>query len=151
MSGFVEHCRDLLASLGEIRARSMMGGHILYAGELPIALVYEERLYLKSDPASREAYAAAGGEPFTYELRGRVVEMSYWSAPESALDDPEAMLPWAEQAIGAALRAHAAKRAKKSKASHPAPRRPSRSPRSAPRTKTPRGSRRRARATTRRP
>jgi DNA transformation protein len=150
VSGFVEHCRDLLSSLGEIRARAMMGGHILYAGELPIALVYEERLYLKSDPASREAYAAAGGEPFTYELRGRVVEMSYWSAPESALDDPEAMRPWAERAIGAALRAQAAKRAKKRKTSRPAPRRPSRGPKSAPRTKRPGGSSRRARASTRR-
>jgi DNA transformation protein len=149
MSGFVDHCLDLLSALGEIRTRAMMGGHILYAGELPVALVYEERLYLKSDPASREAYAAAGGDPFTYELRGRVVEMSYWSAPESALDDPEAMRPWAELAIGAALRARAAKRVKRRKTS-PTARRPARGPGSAPRTKATRSTKRRTRPTARR-
>ncbi|MFD0740474.1 hypothetical protein ACFQZQ_14410 [Lysobacter koreensis] len=30
--------------------------------------------------------------------------MSYWSAPEAALDSPQAMLPWARLALQAALR-----------------------------------------------
>jgi DNA transformation protein len=110
VSAFIDHCLDLLATLGEVRARAMMGGHMLYAGALPVALLYDERLYLKVDAATRELFTAAGGEPFTYELRGRVVEMSFVAPPDAALEAPEDMAPWARLALEAARRAAAAKR-----------------------------------------
>jgi DNA transformation protein and related proteins len=111
MSDFVAHCSDLLSSVGATTARAMMGGHLVYAGAHPIALVYDERLYLKTDAATQPAFVAAGSVPFTYELRGKPVQMSYWSAPEAALDDPEAMAPWARLAAEAAARAAASRRA----------------------------------------
>jgi DNA transformation protein and related proteins len=104
-NSFVAHALELLAPLGPVRARAMMGGHLLYRGALPIALVADDRLYLKVDGETKEAFAKAGGEPFTYELRGKRVEMSYWSPPDGALDDAESMLPWAELAVAAATRA----------------------------------------------
>jgi DNA transformation protein len=104
-SSFVIHAIDLLAPLGPMHARAMMGGHLLYRDDLAVALVYEDRLYLKTDPLTREKFARAGGEPFTYERRGRQVEMSFWMPPEAALDHPDSMLPWARLALAAARRA----------------------------------------------
>jgi DNA transformation protein len=109
VSAFVEHCLDLLATLGEVRARAMMGGHLLYAGGLPVALVYDERLYLKVQAGTKALFTAAGGVPFTYELRGRMVEMSFVTPPDAALESPEGMAPWARLALDAARRARAAK------------------------------------------
>jgi DNA transformation protein len=87
----------------------MMGGHMLSCGDLPVGLVADDRLYLKTDEVSRGEFARAGGEPFTYELRGKVVTMSYWSPPDGALDDAESMEPWARLALAAAVRARGAR------------------------------------------
>jgi len=104
-NSFVVHVLDLLAPLGPMRARAMMGGHLLYCDELAVALVYEDRLYLETAPSTRERFARAGGEPFTYERRGRQVKMSFWMPPEAALDHSDSMLPWARLALAAARRA----------------------------------------------
>ena len=104
-SSFVDHVLELLAPVGPARARAMMGGHMLYCRALPVALIADDRLYLKVDGETKRAFAEAGGEPFTYTQRGRQIEMSYWSPPDGALDDPESMQPWAELALAAAARA----------------------------------------------
>lgn len=122
MSSYLEYALELLSGLGSIRARAMMGGHIVHCGGVSVALVYDDRLYLKTDEETRETFRAAGGEPFTYELRGRVVEMSYCTPPEAALDGPEAMQPWAELAIAAALRKRRARGARRKAAPRSAPR-----------------------------
>lgn len=103
-SSYVDHALELLAGLGPVRARAMMGGHIVHCGRVAIALVYDDRLYLKTDEETRDTFIAAGGEPFTYELRGKVVEMSYCTPPDEALDSAEAMQPWADRALAAAIR-----------------------------------------------
>jgi DNA transformation protein and related proteins len=103
-SSYVEYALELLAGLGSVRARAMMGGHIVHCGGVAVALVYDDTLYLKTDEETRETFRAAGGEPFTYELRGKIVEMSYCTPPDAALDGAEAMKPWAELALAAALR-----------------------------------------------
>jgi DNA transformation protein and related proteins len=112
-NSYVDHVLDLLSGLGPVRARSMMGGHTIHCGALPVALIFDDRLYLKTDDATREAFEAAGGEAFTYELRGKVVAMSYWSPPDGALDGPEAMLPWARLALEASARSRRAPRARR--------------------------------------
>jgi len=104
-SSFIVHVVDLLAPLGPMHARAMMGGHLVYRDDLAVALVYEDRLYFKTDPLTRENFARAGGAPFTYERQGKQVEMSFWMPPEAALDDSESMLPWARLALASARRA----------------------------------------------
>lgn len=114
---FVDHCLELLAPLGAVRARRMFGGHGLYVDELFIALIAhqgaDQRLYLKVDAHSRAAFEAAGAQAFEYtRAGGQQAVMSYWSAPEAALESPQAMQPWARLALAAALRARAAPRAR---------------------------------------
>ena len=47
--GFTAHCLELLAPHGAARARRMFGGVGIYLDGLFIALIADERLYLKVD------------------------------------------------------------------------------------------------------
>ena len=106
---FISHCLELLAPLGSPRARRMFGGHGLYVDDLFIAIVIGERLYLKTDAQTRPLFEAAGSEPFVFESAGKQVSISYFSAPDDAMESPPLMQPWARHALSAALRARAAK------------------------------------------
>jgi DNA transformation protein len=101
----VDHCLELLSSVGTPSAQRMFGGHGLRVDGLFIALLAFERLYLKADAQSREQFAAAGCEPFVYAGKGKPVTLSYWTVPAQAMDSPEQMRPWARLALEAALRA----------------------------------------------
>ncbi len=112
---FVNHCLELLAPLGAVRARRMFGGHGLYVDELFIAIVADERLFLKVDDATRAAFEAAGCGPFAYATKdGQTGVMSYFSVPDEAIESPMQMQPWARLALAAALRARAATASKAS-------------------------------------
>jgi len=116
-SDFVAHCRELLSPLGAVRVRRMFGGHGLYVDDCFIALISADVLYLKTDEATRPAFEAAGSQPFGYTTHdGRRTVLSYWQAPDDAMDSPALMLPWARQALGAALRAANRPAAKRTRA-----------------------------------
>jgi DNA transformation protein len=108
-SDLVNHCLELLAPLGAVRAKRMFGGHGLYCDDLFFALIAVERLYLKVDAVSRPAFEQAGCEPFVYRAKTAGVALGYWSVPAEAMESPALMQPWARQALAAALRARAAK------------------------------------------
>jgi DNA transformation protein and related proteins len=113
---FVAHCLELLECLGPMRARRMFGGWGLYQGDLIVAIIAFERLFLKTSAETRPRFEAAGCEAFVYDAKTGAVAMSYWSAPAEALDSPALMQPWARLALQAALAARAAapkKRARK--------------------------------------
>ena len=103
--------RELLAPLGPVRTRAMFGGHGVYVDDEFIAIVVDDVLYLKVDAETEARFAGAGARPLVYDAgeRGEVA-MSYWTAPDDALDDPAAMLPWARLALAAARRKPAAKK-----------------------------------------
>ena len=109
---FVNHCLELLAPLGAVRARRMFGGHGLYLDDVFVALVAFERLYLKADASTQPCFAAAGCEPFIYEGKGKPISMSYWTVPAEAMDSAAEMAPWARLALQAAVAAMASKAAK---------------------------------------
>jgi DNA transformation protein len=109
----IAHALDLFASLGpSVTARKMFGGLGFYAGGQFFAIgdVDDGALYIKVDAETRGRFEAAGGRPFTYPARdGGVMVMSYMTPPDAALEDPEAMLPWALLGLEAAGRAAALK------------------------------------------
>lgn len=106
----VAHCLELLAPLGAPRARRMFGGHGLYVDDLFVALIAFDRLYLKADAQTKALFEAAGCAPFVYDGKGQSVTMSYFTAPDDAMESPAYMQPWGRLALEAALRAKAAKR-----------------------------------------
>lgn len=106
----VDHCLELLAPMGDARARRMFGGFGLTLDGLFLAIIAFDRLYLKADDATRTQFADAGCEPFVYQAKGKPMTMNYWTVPPQALESPELMRPWASLALQAALSAQAAKR-----------------------------------------
>lgn len=94
-----------LDSIGAVRAQRMFGGWGLYAGEVFVALILQDQLYLKAGPETAARFAAAGCQPFSYEAKGRRVSLGFWSAPAEAMESAALMEPWARLALQAALAA----------------------------------------------
>ena len=106
--GFVNHCLELLSPLGGTSSRRMFGGHALYIDGLCMALIIQDTLYLKVDDTNRAQFERAGCRPFTYAGKNDEVHvMSYWTAPEEAMESPAEMLPWARRGLAAAVAARA--------------------------------------------
>lgn len=106
---FADHCCELLSGIGPCVARRMFGGWGISTEGLNIAIIAWETLYLKASPESEPLWRAAGCEPFTYEAKGKPLQLRYYSAPAEAMDSPALMLPWARLALQAALAARAGK------------------------------------------
>jgi len=107
---FADQVVARLSPLGPVRARGMFGGFGIYHEDLMFALIASTRLYFKVDDDTVERFEAAGCAPFTYARgEGKRIVMSYREAPAGAIDDPDALLPWAELGLAAARRARARK------------------------------------------
>lgn len=92
-----------------VRARAMFGGVGIYAGDVFFALIADDTLYLKVDDSTRPDFEERGMSPFRpYGEEGET--MGYYELPGDALEDPEALRPWAEKAIAAARRKRAKRR-----------------------------------------
>ena len=129
-TAFAEHCLDLFAGLGPVVARSMFGGYGFYVGPAMFAIgdAEEWKVWLKVDDATRARFEEAGGVPFTYASKGgRTTTLGFLTPPDAAMEEAEAMLPWARLALEAAERA-AARRAAKRRPAPAARTRPSAKP-----------------------
>lgn len=82
----------------------MFGGAGLYRDDRMFGLVADGVIYLKTDAETVDRFRKAACRPFVYSRDGVAATMSYWSAPDAALDDPDEMKLWAELAWEAALR-----------------------------------------------
>jgi DNA transformation protein len=98
---FVEHALDLLSLLGPVQARSMFGGHGLYARGVMFGLLDDDELFVRTDDESRPRFLAAGCRMWVYP---GMKQTSYYRPPDEAHEDPEAMLPWARLGLEAAMR-----------------------------------------------
>jgi DNA transformation protein and related proteins len=105
----IDYLHEVFDAFGPIRARRMFGGWGIYHNGLMFGLYAAGRLYLKTDAHNVAKFEAAGSEPFTYMQREKAVKLSYWSAPETVLDDREEARFWGCTAFEAALRAQVAK------------------------------------------
>lgn len=108
----VEHVRDLLATIPDLRFRRMFGGVGVYSGACMFALLADDQLYIKTDAENRGAFEAAGSVPFAFEAQGRTTPTSYWRLPAAAEDDPAEAERWARLGLEAAGRKPTPKRRK---------------------------------------
>lgn len=107
---FIEFVKDQMARLGPIVSRRMFSGAGLYHDGVIFALTLREVLYFKVDEGNRAAYEAEGLSPFSYQVKGRTVEIgSYRRVPERLFDDADEMVDWARAALAAGRRAQAKK------------------------------------------
>ena len=110
MTEFVRLVLELLAPVGEVRARAMFGGYGVYQRETVFAIIVDDRLYFKTDDATRRKFSKLGLDAFTYVARGRRVALRYHEAPPDVFESPEIMRNYALEAIGVARRARKGKK-----------------------------------------
>ena len=109
---FIAHILELLEGHCSANATRMFGGHGLFRDGLMFAIVADETLYLKVDAGNLKDFTGRGLEPFTYQRQNKQTALSYYRAPDECLEEPEAMIRWADNAYAAALRAIRKKRMK---------------------------------------
>jgi DNA transformation protein len=110
-SDFVAFVCDQLRAWGGVAPRRMFSAQGLFRGGTLFALIRDDTLFLRTDPASVGDFLAAGMEPFRYTRSGRVVALDYHEVPAEILDEADRLAAWAESAYAAALR-RAARRPK---------------------------------------
>jgi DNA transformation protein len=107
---FAEFLREHLAPLGRITLRRMFGKTGVFCDGVMFGIVAEDTLYVRVDDHNRAAFQeAAAYPPLSYVKQGRTIDLAYWRAPERLLDEPDDLVAWAREALGAAHRV-AAKR-----------------------------------------
>jgi len=87
---------DQLRSLEGVSCRAMFGGYGLYLGEDFFGIVYDGRLYFKTDETTREKYRGCGMGPFAPSEKQ--VLKSYYEVPEEIVEDDEELASWAREA-----------------------------------------------------
>lgn len=110
---FLDHVMDLLRPYGPVSGRKMFGGVGIFLEGLMFAIIIDDVLYLKADEETVHRFEEMELPPFVYQRQGKDVALSYYQAPDEALDNPEDMADWADMAYMAASRADSRK--KKSK------------------------------------
>nr|WP_315208220.1 TfoX/Sxy family protein [uncultured Albidiferax sp.] len=102
---FADYCCELLGSLGDVRAKRMFLGWGLNVGDLTVAVIAYDNLYLKANVQTQTGFVAEGCQVFEHVSNGRTRRMQYYTAPEAALESRAAMQPWAALAMQAAVAA----------------------------------------------
>ena len=87
---------DQLRLLEGVSCRAMFGGYGLYLGADFFGIIYDGRLYFKTDDATREKYRGRGMGPFA--PGGEQVLKSYYEVPEEIVEDDEELASWAREA-----------------------------------------------------
>lgn len=105
MSDYLDYLRSQLALFGVVQFRPMFGAYGVYHQGVMFALVSDQVLYLKVDDSLVCDYQNKGLLPFSYTKKGKTVNLSYYQAPEDALEDPDELASWAARSFEVAMRA----------------------------------------------
>src|SRR3990172_9511431 len=84
---YMDFVLDQMRSLEDVSCRSMFGGYGLYLGADFFGIVYDGRLYFKTDETTREKYRDRGMGPFAPSEKQ--VLKSYYEVPEEIVEDDE--------------------------------------------------------------
>ncbi|PCJ66625.1 MAG: hypothetical protein COA73_01065 [Candidatus Hydrogenedentota bacterium] len=101
---FVEYVCDQLDAFEIITYKAMFGGYGLYCGDVFFGIVFDGKLYFKTDEHTCERYLDWEMEPF--QPNAKQTLKSYYQVPVDFVDDTETLCPLAEEAVTVA---HAAK------------------------------------------
>ena len=109
-ANFAEFLRQQLAPLGHITVRRMFGKTGVFCDGLMLGMVRDDTLYFRVDDHNRTVFREAEAfPPLNYEKGGSSIDLAFWRAPERLFDEPDELVAWAREALGAARRV-AAKR-----------------------------------------
>ena len=106
---FAAYVVDLMQSIGPVYSKRMFGGFGVFLDGMMFGLIMINTLYLKVDEENLKEFDELGLKPFTYKKKGQEMKLSYYQAPEEAMESMEIMRAWANRSFGAALRTAARK------------------------------------------
>jgi DNA transformation protein len=109
---FASYTGDLLQGMGPVYSKAMFGGFGVFLDGLMFGLIANNELYLKVDVVNIDEFESLGLQPFTYEAKGKPMNLSYYQVPEECIEDAQMLTQWGNSGFAAALRA-AAKKSKK--------------------------------------
>jgi len=101
---FVSYVLDMLQEFGPVKAKAMFGGHGIYRGGTIFAIIVDGALYIKADDENRALFEENGLLQFSYIKQGKECFMSYYTAPEEAMDDKDELYYWVGKGYEVALR-----------------------------------------------
>ncbi len=107
---------EQLEGLGNVSTRRMFSGAGLYRDELFFGLIHDDALFFKTDASNNAAYQARNMPRFMPPVNRPMGPMGYHQVPADIIEEAEALVVWARQAVAVALAASAAKAAKSAKA-----------------------------------
>src|SRR4051794_12375830 len=99
-----------MSGMEGLGCRAMFGGHGLYARATLFGIVFNGRLYLKTDESTAGRYERLGMGPF--RPNDKQVLRSYYEVPADVLEGRAKLLEWAREAARAARSAGGAQRHK---------------------------------------
>ena len=97
---FVTFVLEQLSGLEGLGCRAMFGGHGLYRGPTFFGILFDGRLYFKTDGSTSQQYTRRGMG--TFRPSERQVLASYYEVPADVLEARAELLRWAEAAARAA-------------------------------------------------
>jgi len=96
---FREYVLDQLSDLGGLRCRAMFGGHGVYRRDVFFAILYQGRLYFKTDATTRGPYVECGMSPF--QPVPEMMLKNYYEVPPEVIEDANTLVVWAHRALTA--------------------------------------------------
>lgn len=96
---------DQLSDFDQIETKRLFGGRAVLKDNLNFGLIFQDELYFKADDVNIARFTVAGSQQFTYQKGGKTIYVSFWTVPETVIEDKEEFSVWANDAFDAALRA----------------------------------------------
>jgi len=95
---------DLSREFGPVALKRFFGGEGIYSGDVMIGMIFDERIYFKTDETTRKAFLAEKTKPFTFKKHstGETVVTSWFALPDRLYDDSDELAQWAMAAFDVA-------------------------------------------------
>ena len=100
---FVEYVCDQLADIDAIMYKSMFGGYGLYSGSVFFGIVYDGRLYFKTDETTCARYLEWESAPF--QPNAKQTLKSYYEVPGEVIENAGDLGELAGEAVEVAIQA----------------------------------------------
>lgn len=97
-NSFLNFIQEQLAPLNGLRSKRMFGGDGLYCGEQFFGIVFDGRLYFKTNPDTLAEYLAYHAAVFAPSEKQ--ILKNYREVPADILEDSQLLLQWARKAAG---------------------------------------------------
>lgn len=106
---------DLFREFGPIRLKRFFGGEGICAGDVMLGMIFNERIYFKTDERTRAAFLAEKTDQFSFRKHstGETVVTTWYALPDRLYDDPDELAQWARAAFDVASAKPSAARRKR--------------------------------------